>query len=50
MNGPIDGPYCGFVPTTDTSIPNIDMGTMQMLMGVNTGAAIVKRQQQEEMA
>lgn len=49
MNGPFDGPYCGFVPTANTSLPNIDMGTMQMLMGVNTGAAIVKRQQQEEM-
>ena len=49
MNGPFDGPYCGFVPTANTSLPNIDMGTMQMLMGVNTGAAIVKRQQQQEM-
>ena len=50
MNGPFDGPYTGFVPTSNTSLHNIGMDQMQMLMGVNTGAAIVKRQQQEEMA
>ena len=50
MNGPFDGPYSGHVPTANTSLHNIGMDQMQMLMGVNTGAAIVKRQQQEEMA
>ena len=50
MNGPFDGPYCGHVPTANTSLHNISMDQMQMLMGVNTGAAIVKRQQQEDMA
>ena len=49
MNGPFDGPYCGFVPTSSTSLHNIDMGTMQMLMGVDTGAAIDERRAQQEI-
>ena len=49
MNGPFDGPYCGFVPTSSTSLHNIDMGTMQMLMGADTGAAIDERRAQQEI-
>ena len=49
MNGPFDGPYCGFVPTSSTSLHNIDMGTMQMLMGADTGAAIDERRAQQEL-
>ena len=49
MNGPFDGPYCGFVPTSITSLHNRDMGTMQMLMGADTGAAIDERRAQQEI-
>ena len=49
MNGPFDGPYCGFVPTSSTSLHNIDMGTMQMLMGADTGTAIDERHAQQEI-
>lgn len=46
---PVNGPYCGFVPTANTSLHNISMGTMQTLMGLNVGASIAQREAQAEM-
>ena len=46
---PVNGPYCGFVPTANTSLHNISMGTMQTLMGLNVGASIAQREAQAQM-